>query len=303
MEYFVKGADKAAKAAAYLRTVNTFAARTPFSTEEVLSLSKYMQAVGVSMNTTKSFLSVITDTAAATGATQENLQRIVFGLGQMMTKGRLANEEIRQLANANIPIYEILQEELGLTGAQISNIGRSWVSADKAVVAILSGLERRYAGAADRISNTVTGMTDTILDNSKIIAQIAGSGVYDSLADKMERLRDILDRYRETATTQGSMGLFNQILLDVDSSGTIGTQLLALVGNARQLGAALKDLYITAQPLVSLFSKSMYASLTVVITSLTSLARVAEGLVTGLNKLDITGGRAAEVISSLFIAI
>jgi tape measure domain-containing protein len=126
MEYFVKGADKAQKAAAYLREINVFAARTPFSTQEALSLSKYMQAMGVGMEQTKSFLGVITDTAAATGATEQNLQRITFGLGQMLTKGRLANEEIRQLANANIPIYDILQVQLGLTGEQISKIGNYW---------------------------------------------------------------------------------------------------------------------------------------------------------------------------------
>ena len=141
-------------------------------------MSKYMQAVGVSMNATQSFLKVITDTAAATGATEENLQRVVFGLGQMLTKGRLANEEIRQLANANIPIYEILQEELGLTGKQISNIGTQWVAADKAVVSILNGLQKRYKGSADRIADTMTGMTDTIIDNSKIIATEAFAGVY-----------------------------------------------------------------------------------------------------------------------------
>jgi tape measure domain-containing protein len=302
MEYFVEGADKAAKAAAYLRTMNTFAARTPFTTEETLSLSKYMQAVGVSMNTTKSFLSVITDTAAATGATEENLQRIVFGLGQMMTKGRLANEEIRQLANANIPIYEILQEELGLTGKEISNIGKNWVSADKAVVAILNGLEKRYDGAADRIADTVTGMTDTILDNAKIIAQIAGSGIYDALAEKMGTVRDALDRYREIATAEGSMGLFNQILKDIDSSGEIGTMLLALIGNTRQLGAAIRETYISAKPLVDLFGKSLYASVTVAEITITSFSQIVNSLVKGLNKLGITSGTTAEVISSLFIA-
>ena len=67
----MQGANKVAKAQAYLRTMNEFAAKTPFTTENALSLSKYMQAVGVSMNTTKSFLGVITDTAAATGATEE----------------------------------------------------------------------------------------------------------------------------------------------------------------------------------------------------------------------------------------
>lgn len=302
MEYFVSGTDKTAKAAAFLRTMNTFAAKTPFSTEEALSLSKYMQAVGVSMNVTKSFLSVITDTAAATGATEENLQRIVFGLGQMMTKGRLANEEIRQLANANIPIYEILQEELGLTGKQISNIGSYWISADKAVKAILDGLEARYDGAADRVSNTVTGMTDTILDDAKIITQIVSQGAYSALADQMGILRDALDKYREIATTQGAGGLFNQILVDIDGTGKLGTQILALIGNSYQLGSALKELYQDSQGLISLFGQSLYASVSTATITFTSMITVADQVVQVLNEMGLTTGTTAQVIASLFIA-
>ena len=302
MEYFVKGADKAAKAQAFLREMNTFAARTPFSTQEAISLSKYMQAVGVSMNTTKNFLKVITDTAAATGATEENLQRIVFGLGQMMTKGRIANEEIRQLANANIPIYEILQEQLGITGEQISNIGRYWVDADKAIVAILTGLENRYGGASDRIADTVTGMTDTIIDSSKIIAQIAFAGGYDALAEKMGTIRDLLDDYREIATEQGSMGLFDKLLRDMDASGELGTLVLSLIGNTRQLGMALKDLYIAGRPLISLFGKSLYSSIAVAEMTLTGMSKVVTGVIKGLEKFGLTSGKVAGSISSLFIA-
>ena len=301
MEYFVQGADKAAKAQAYLRTMNTFAAKTPFSTEEALSLSKYMQAVGVSMNTTKSFLSVITDTASATGATDENLQRIVFGLGQMMTKGRLANEEIRQLANANIPIYEILQEQLGLTGKEISKIGNYWIDADSAVVAILRGLEERYEGAADRVAQTVTGMTDTIKDDSKILAQIAGSGIYNAVADKMTMVRDALDRYRDIATTEGSMGLFDTILRDIDASGKLGTEFLALIGNTRQLSAALQSVLIAGQPLISLFGKSIYASVTVAEMTLVGFSKIVNVVLEALDDLGITSGEVAEILSALFI--
>lgn len=328
MEYFTTGANKAAKAQAFLRTMNEFAARTPFSTTEAIGLSKYMQAVGVAMGTTKSFLQVITDTAAATGATEENLQRIVFGLGQMMTKGRLANEEIRQLANANIPIYEILQEELGLTGKQISQIGKNWVSADIAVTAILTGLEKRYQGASDRIAQTVTGMTDTILDNAKIIGQVTFGSFYDRLSEGMGTLRDTLDLWRAIASEgvyinkagkvvseavaassreiesyyAGSAGLFNYILKQIDSTGQLGTEILALIGNTKQLGAALRDLYIAGKPLIGLFGQSLYATITTLEISLTAMSRVVEGVIEGLDKLGITGGDAGQVIASLFIA-
>ena len=302
MEYFVEGTDKAAKSLAFLREMNTFAAETPFSTEDALSMSKYMQAVGIDMNSTKSVLQVITDAAAATGATQENLQRIVFALGQMQTKGRIANEEIRQLANANIPVYEILQEELNLTGEEISKIGNYWIDADKAIVAILSGLEKRYDGASERISNTVSGMTDTIVDDLKIITQQAGTGVYDALSAQMADIRDALDRYRQIATEQGSMGLFNQILIDLDASGEIGTRILALIGNARQLGAQLMQLYNSGKPLIELFGTSMYASFNVATITLSSFLQIANVAVNVLNELGLTSGTAGQLIASLYVA-
>lgn len=301
MEYFVDGADKAAKSLAFLREMNEFAARTPFSTEQALEMSKYIQAVGISMNTSKSFLEVVTDAAAATGATEENLQRVIFALGQMQTKGRIANEEIRQLANANIPIYQILQEELNLTGDQISNIGNYWIDADKAIVAILRGLEKRYDGAADRISDTMSGMIDTIADNSKIIAQAAGQGAYDGLKNAMTGVRDMLDEYRDTVTEFGSAGLFNQILIDIDPTGEVGTQVLTLIGDFRQLGAAAVDLYHAAQPLVGLFGKSLYAGVGSLTVGMTGLAQVAEGVVGVLNELGITSGTTAEVLAQLYI--
>ena len=302
MEYFVDGTDKAAKSLAFLREMNAFAAETPFSTEDALSMSKYMQAVGISMNSTKSVLQVITDAAAATGATQENLQRIVFALGQMQTKGRIANEEIRQLANANIPIYEILQEELNLTGEEISNIGNYWIDADKAIVAILRGLEKRYDGASERISNTVSGMTDTIVDDLKIIAQHAGSGAYSALAGNLTGIRDALDRYREIAAEQGSMGLFNQILIDLDATGQAGERILALIGNVRQLSSQLYGLYLNAQPLIDVFGTGLYASISAAGMTLSSFISIANNAIQVLNDLGITTGTTGQVLASLYVA-
>jgi len=308
MEYFVKGADKSAKAAAYLREINLFASRTPFSTTEAISLSKYMQAMGVGMETTKSFLGVITDTAAATGATDQNLQRITFGLGQMLTKGRLANEEIRQLANANIPIYEILQEQMNLTGEQIARIGTQWVPAEKAVVAILKGLEERYAGAADRIAETMTGMSDTLKDNSLIIVQQLGANAYADFADKITVVRDALDKYRDTVTTLGSAGLVKSILLDADASGQLAEFVLTLTSNLGNLRDRLGELFVAAQPLLKVLGQAAYAELAMysygiqaLASALTNLIKVVEWATEKTGMLGSGAELAGKGLAVLFI--
>lgn len=306
LEYFVDAAagtqEAAREVSAYLREVNEFAARTPFNTSEVLSLSKYMQSVGVAMSQTQSVLTVLTDAAAATGATSENLQRITFALGQIMTKGRLANEEIRQLANANIPIYEILQEELGLTGAQISNIGKYWVDAGDSVVAILRGLEKRYNGAADRIADTFVGMADTIVDDAKIIADEAFGGLYDDILTKVANIRDTLDDWREVVNEFGSVGLARHISLEIDPTGQLTIEILNIVGHLRQLKDNIVDLYHTAQPLLRALAggSSQYAQ--IVIGGLTAMVRVTNEVITILNKLGITSGDVANIIARFIVA-
>lgn len=306
LEYFVDAADGTKKAAAqvqaYLREVNEFAAHTPFSTDEVLSLSKYMQAVGVAMGQTQSVLEVITDTAAATGATNEQLQRITFALGQMITKGRVANEEIRQLANANIPIYQILQEELNLTGEQISNIGNYWVDANDAVVAILNGLNRRYNGAADRIADTLTGLTDTIIDDAKIIANSAFSGIYDKVVSAATTLRDTLDYWRDTVTSEGTGGLINTILTDIDPTGAFGNSVLSTIGNLRNLKDAFIELYHSGAPLLNVLGRSFAASLNVGTIALTALLKVSDEVIDALNAMGITTGEVGQAIASLVVA-
>ena len=306
LEYFVDAAEgteaAAAEVQAYLREVNEFAARTPFNTDDVLTLSKYMQAVGVAMGQTQSVLSVITDTAAATGASEEQLQRITFALGQMLTKGRIANEEIRQLANANIPIYQILQEELNLTGEQISNIGNYWIDADKAVVAILNGLNKRYAGAADRIAETLTGLTDTIIDDAKIIADIALGGIYDKIVQVAGTLRDTLDEWRTIATEQGSYGLANHLLIEVDPTGQIGNQILNTIGHIINLKDAFIELYHAAAPVLGVIGQSLAASLEVGLIALTAFAELGTQVIGVLEGLGLTSGEAARAIASLYVA-
>lgn len=301
MQYFIDGADKATQSLAYLREMQALAAKTSFTTESAINLSKFMASMGVDIRATKSVMTVINDAAAATGASEQKMQSIVTAMGQILTKGRLAAEEVRQLANANIPIYDILQEQLNLTGAQIKDIGNYWIDADKAVVAILTGLEKRYKGAADDIADTMAGMMNSIKDNSLMISQIATSGIYDAAAAKVYTLRDALASYRDIAVNQGSSALFRQLLLDIDASGEIGTQILALVGNVRDLMGAFKELYISAKPLISVGAKGLYYQVTTLTVATTAFVKILNVGAEALDKMGISSDAAIRALSGLYI--
>ena len=301
MQYFVDGTDKAAKSLEYLREMQALAADTSFTTESAVNLSKFMSAMGLNLNVTKDVMRVINDAAAATGASEANMQRIVTSIGQILTKGRLAAEEVRQLANANIPIYEILQEEMGLTGTQIKNIGNYWYDAEESVVAILTGLQKRYDGAAEKVADTMSGMVNSIQDNALMIGSIAASGVYDDAADKILVIRDALSEYRDIAVNMGSTALLREVLLDIDPSGDVGNKVFTLVGGFRQLIGTAGDLYITCQPLVTMFGKGLYYSITTLTVGVNALGETLEATDNVLNSFGISLEDVFEIMAGVYI--
>jgi tape measure domain-containing protein len=307
MEYF---ADASNQAKEYIRELEDFAAYTPFSTESAISMAQYLQAMSVPINSSKAVLKVISDTAAATGATEENMQRIVTALGQILTKGKLAAEEVRQLANANIPIYDILKEQLKLTGQEIKNLGKLNINASKAVVAILDGLNERYKGASEKIANTLGGMTETIKDDALIIGEALFHGTLDRLEERVTKIRDRLDEWRDIALHFGTGGMITSIIEDLDPEGKLDLEqyVLAAVAGFKNLGDTIKEFTTRNGNLLKTFAATGYSaimSLTIagdyLLRTFNMLQRGGETVVDIINKLTGMSLSLSDVVAGLLV--
>ena len=307
MEYF---ADASNQAKEYIRELEDFAAYTPFSTESAISMAQYLQAMSVPINSSKAVLKVISDTAAATGATEENMQRIVTALGQILTKGKLAAEEVRQLANANIPIYDILKEQLKLTGQEIKNLGKLNINASKAVVAILDGLNERYKGASEKIANTLGGMTETIKDDALIIGEALFHGTLDRLEERVTKIRDRLDEWRDIALHFGTGGMITSIIEDLDPEGKLNLEqyVIAAVAGFKNLGDTIKEFTTRNGNLLKTFAATGYSaimSLTVagdyLLRTFNMLQRGGETVVDIINKLTGMSLSLSDVVAGLLV--
>lgn len=291
MTYF---AENALQAKEYIRELEDFAAYTPFSTESAISMAQYLQAMSVPINASKSMLKVISDTAAATGSTEQNMQRIVTALGQILTKGKLAAEEVRQLANATIPIYDILKQQLNLTGQEIKNLGNLNINASKAVVAILDGLKDRYEGAAEQIAETLGGMTETIKDDALIISEAFFHGSLDRLEDRITGIRDKLDEWRDIALHQGTGGMITAIIGDLDptGSGKLEQFIIAAIAGFKNLGDTIHEFATRNGTALKIFTSTAY-------TGLMSLTIAADYLLRVFNKAQAAGDALVDKINQL----
>jgi tape measure domain-containing protein len=146
------GADKAK---AHMEELIKFAQETPFDLPQVIQGSRRLQAMGFSAKEVIPALRDIGDAASAMGGGADVLDGIVTALGQMRTKGKLASEEMLQLAERGIPAWQILSDMTGKTVAQLQKLTQQGkLSGGVASELIQQGFRQRYGGLMEQMGGT-----------------------------------------------------------------------------------------------------------------------------------------------------
>ncbi|MMZ45259.1 hypothetical protein D3C81_323980 [compost metagenome] len=265
MQYFLGSAEKAQ---GFILQMKDFAADTAFSTEGAINLSKRLLGANFKPEELRSVMSILNDANAATGATRANLDRIVLAMTQMKTSGRILGGELRQFAEAGIPIYQLLKDELGLTGDQLRNIGKLKIDADKGIAALLNGLQKRYKGAAEELAQTLGGMWDTIADDSLFVSQEVFSGWYAGLKGVVKDIRDALEEVRTIMTSSGLGGVLEHFV-----PPEFQDAIRMIIGAFGQLGDAVKLFMSALQPAIQLLAGWITTALATVLPVITGLAK------------------------------
>ena len=241
-KYMLGSAEEGKK---FTSVLQDFAATTPYTTAQAVQSSRQLMAMGFSAKEVLPVLRILSDASAVSGGTEDQFNRIVYAMGQIKTTGRLVKQDLMQLAQAGIPVFQILQEELGLTGEQVQNIGKAGISASEGLSAIFRWLNKEYGGASKEISETTSGMLSTIKDDLLIIGRELTTGFMDSFGGLVRNVRDTLEQVRQVISKFGVGGLIEHFVPPEMRShvryfvGMLG-QMVNTIG---QFIAALKPVY------------------------------------------------------------
>lgn len=235
-------------AAAFGVALEQFAAVTPFQVDDARQMARQLLAMGFAAEEAIPMMRHLADAAAVAGGNPEVMQRMVISLGQMKTAGYATARELRELALAGIPIYEILQEELGLTAKQMERIGAQKIPAELAINAILRGMDRRYGGAAEEIAQTLPGLWSTVKDNFLLVTREMFSGAYDDLKGTVKGIADQLVAMQAVMAENGLGGLFEFVVPEElqDAIRLIIAGLKSLKDSIGDVFRALKPAFDTA---------------------------------------------------------
>jgi tape measure domain-containing protein len=260
------------KATGFMYALEEFTARTPFQMRESILAAQQLLAMGYPIQSIIPVLRQLLDAAAILGGSKDVLNRIVLAMGKIQATGIVSARELRSLAKAGIPIYQIMKEQLNLTDEQIAKIGDLRISAEQGIAAILRGLNR-VKGASILISRTLPGLLSTVKDNLLLIGKDLTRGIYNNVKSFVKSLVGYLDVFRKIIRENGLGALLKELLPKTmyKEIVRIANAFNLLWRSAKKMVVVYKDIFKSITKLaikISSFLLPVFATLIDKITSL-----------------------------------
>lgn len=197
----------AEKAQAFLKEMGKFAAKTPFEYPDLLEASRRMMAMGFAAEEVLPTLKAVGDAAAGLGVGSEGVNRITYALGQMRTAGRLNAQDMMQLTSVGVEAWDYVAEAIGVSVAEARKMSeKGLIPTDKALHAIISGMERDFPDMMKKMENTWAGVTSTIKDVWRMTVGALTKDLFAGLVNWLKGIRDFATEFYATFQQIGLRG-------------------------------------------------------------------------------------------------
>lgn len=161
------------KANTFVAKLADFAAKTPFDFPGLQSSASTLLSAGVNADKIIPIMKTLGDVTSGMGTGAEGVQRATKALQQMNAAGKITGEDLNQLRDAGIPVYDLLAAATGKTKEQVSALAASGKLGKKELDAMMSaletgkGLEKFTANGGLMIaqSQSLNGLWSTFTDN------------------------------------------------------------------------------------------------------------------------------------------
>lgn len=195
----------AEKANDYIQWMMEYASKTPFEFQDLAEGSRLLMAFGFEAEKIPSMLEAIGNAASGLGMKgSEGLNRIGLQLGQINTLGKASYQDLKQLAQAGIPVWDILAEAIGKTTGEIQEMAtKGLLPAQETIDVLIAGMNERFGGMMEQQSKTWQGLTSSIKDNLSIAFGTMTEGVFQEASGMLESISEKLENFNAVARAQG----------------------------------------------------------------------------------------------------
>lgn len=131
------------------------AERSPFDFEGLQKSAKTLLGMGFAGSQVIPMMQILGDAVAAVGGNTDQLEGIALAIGQIQAKGKLSAEEVNQLAERGIPVWQLLSKEMGKTPAELMKLSEQGkLLSGQVLPQLLDGIRKKVGGSMDVMSDT-----------------------------------------------------------------------------------------------------------------------------------------------------
>jgi len=171
-EAFLGSAVQAQRA---MDVLQEFSNNSLFSQEDILSAGKRLLALNIPIDELGNKLKAFGDISAGTGRAIDELVTIY---AKVQNQGRVQGDEMLQIAEAGIPIYDVLIKQLGISRVELNKMQEAGlITADIFNKAFLSMGEAggKFFGLVEKQNDTFLGQVSTMQKEFAVLARSLGS--------------------------------------------------------------------------------------------------------------------------------
>lgn len=146
-------------------------------------------------------LQALIDQNARVGGSQETLNGLILAVGQAWAKQKLQGEEILQLVERGVPVWDLLAQATGKNVTELQKLSSEGELGRDVIAKLIAEIGKSASGAAAQNLTTFGGLITQLKDRwQQFLQSIADAGVLDLAKQKLTGLIDEATRLAQNGT-------------------------------------------------------------------------------------------------------
>lgn len=173
--------------------IKRFTRDTPLQLQDVTEAFTLLKAFG--LDPMDGTLQAITDQSEKLGGGMEKLTGISSALGQAWAKQKLQGEEILQLVERGVPVWDLLQKVTGKNTEQLQELSSKGKLGRDVIRDLITEIGKAAEGSAAANMSRLTGIVSNLRDvAADFLDRIAKSGALDYVKQQLLGVADAIDQ-------------------------------------------------------------------------------------------------------------
>jgi tape measure domain-containing protein len=158
------------KASTLIADMKKMAAETPFQFSDLQEAASSLLSIGINADKVLPIMKTLGDVTSGMGTGAEGVKRATIAIQQMNAAGRITAEDLNQLRDAGIPVFDLLAGATGTASDELSAMAQNGKLGRKELEQLMTALEtgkglERFTGLMQKQSQSLAGLISTLKDN------------------------------------------------------------------------------------------------------------------------------------------